>query len=172
MRMLHLLLGLLPLSGAGAPSSTIPEVHAQLLTGAQVNLPADNRGRPMVIVFGFSQGSRDEVAAWGRRLAPDYRDANDVAYYEAAELESVPRILRGFVLKKIKQTVPERGHAHFLAVLDHEAEWKATTHFEAKDEAYVVLVDASGRVSYTTHGPVSDAAYAGLKQRLEPLRAH
>jgi hypothetical protein len=154
------------------PRNSIPELHAELLTGTQVNLPADLHGRPTVLVIGFSQGSREEVAAWGKRLTPDYRDVPDVAFYEAAELESVPRLLRPYVVKKIKETVPGPAQAHFLALLDHEAEWKATAHFRAKDEAYVLLIDPSGQVLYTTHGPTSDAAYADLKRRLEPLRSH
>ncbi len=152
--------------------STIPQVHAQLLTGTPVNLPADLHGRPTVIVMGFSQGSREEVAAWGKRLAPDYHDAQDVTYYEAAELESVPRLLRGYVLKKIKETVPERAQPHFITVLDHESEWKAAAHFQAKDDAYVLLVDPAGQVLYSTHGATSDAAYGDLKHRVEQLRQH
>ena len=157
-----------------APSAnlSIPEVHAELLTGTPVNLPADLRGRSTVIVIGFSQGSREQVAAWARRLAPDYRDAPDVAYYEVAELESVPRILRGYVLKKIKETVPERAQPHFLTVTDHESEWKSASSFAAKDEAYVLLLDSSGQVLFTTHGETSDAAYGDLKRRLEAARPH
>ncbi len=155
---------------APLPATTLPQVHAQLLTGQAVNLPGDLHGKPAVIVIGFSQGSREQVAAWGRRLAPDYHDAQDVSYYEAAELESVPRLLRGYVLKKIKETVPARAQPHFLTVTDREAEWKFTTGFAAKDDAYLVLIDPSGQVRYTTHGATSDAAYAELKHRLDALR--
>ena len=167
--MFSLLAGPLFLLATPAPP-TVPAVHAQLLTGEAVNLPADVHGRPTIIVIGFSQGSREQVAAWGRRLAPDYRDAQDVAYYEVAELESVPRLLRGYVMKKIRETVPERAQPHFLTVTEHEAEWKATAGFSAKDDAYLLLIDPSGQVRYTTHGATSDAAYAELKQRLEALR--
>lgn len=153
------------------PAVTLPEVRAQLLTGAAVSLPADLRGKPAIIVIGFSQGSRDQVAGWGRRLTPDFHDSTDVLYYEAAELESVPRILRGWVKGKIRDTVPERARAHFFTVQDREAEWKHVAHFAAKDDAYILLIDPVGRVHYTAHGPTSDAAYAQLKQRVEALRA-
>ncbi len=169
MRMLHLFSGALFLLAAPA-APTLPQVHAQLLTGEAVTLPADLHGRPTVLVLGFSQGSREQVAAWGRRLAPDYRDAQDVAYYEMAELESVPRLLRGYVLKKIRETVPARAQPHFLTFTEHEAEWKAAAGFDARDDAYVLLLDPAGQVRYRTHGATSDAAYAELKQRLESLR--
>ncbi len=172
MRLLIPCAGLFTLLAApNAP--TLPAVHAQLLSGTAVNLPEDLHGRPTVIVIGFSQGSREEVAAWGRRLAPDYRDAQDVGYFEVAELEAVPRLLRGYVLKKIRETVPERAQPHFLTVTEHEAEWKSATSFadSSKDDAYVVIVDPEGQVRYTTHGAVSDAGYGELKRQLEPLRA-
>lgn len=171
MRMLLPLASFLPLL-LTPPVPNIPEVHAELLTGTQINFPADLRGKTTVIVIGFSQGSRDQVAAWGLRLAPDYHGVRDVAYYEVAEIEAAPRLLRGYILKKIKESVPERAYPHFIAVTDHEPEWKAATHFQAKDEAYLVLIDPAGQVQYTTHGTTSDAAYATLKQRIETLRPH
>ncbi len=171
MRMFLTLAGLLPLLlTPTAPS--IPEVHAALLTGTQVNFPADLQGKTTILVIGFSQGSRDQVASWGKRLAPDYHGVRDVAYYEVAEIEAAPRILRGYILKKIKEGVPEPAYPHFLAVTDHEVDWKAATHFEAKDDAYLVVVDPAGQITYTTHGPTSDAAYTTLKQRIETLRSH
>ena len=169
MRMLLPLLGLLALTPT---TPGIPEVHAQLLTGTPVNFPNDLTGKASVLVIGFSQDSREQVAAWGQRLAPDYHGVRDVAYYELAEIEGAPRILRGYIVKKIKEGVPQRAYPHFVAVTDHESEWKAAIHFQAKDEAYVVLLDPEGHVQYTTHGATSDAAYADLKRRLESLRPH
>ena len=92
-------------------------------------------------------------------------------YYEVAELESVPRLLRSWVFKKIKESVPERAYDHFLTLADHEAEWKAATGYAQADDAYVLLVDGHGAVRWKTHGAVSDARYAELKGRLEGLQA-
>lgn len=175
MRSLLVGAGLLSILSAGTPCVKLPEVRATLLSGATMNLPGDVRGKPTVIVIGFSRGSQDQVAAWGRRLTPDYHGASDVAFFEAAELESVPGILRGWVTKKIRETVPERAHGHFFTVSDREAEWKSAAHYVAKDDgakddAYVMLVDPAGQVRYTVHGATSDAAYAELKRRLENLR--
>ena len=165
-------LALFTLPGIAVAPPILPEAHTQLLTGAALNLPADLHGKPTILVLGFSQSSRDQVTAWAQRLAPDYRDAPDVAYYEAADLEPVPRLLRGWVTKKIRETVPTRAQPHFFTLIEHESDWKTAANFSARDEAYVLLVDPSGTVRWTTHGPTSDQAYTTLKQHLETLRSH
>ena len=165
-----LALAVAPLSAVAPP--VIPQVHAQLLTGAPINLPADLHGKPTILVLGFSQGSRDQVTGWAQRLGPDYRDAPDVAYYEAADLEPVPRVLRGWVTKKIRETMPAPAQTHFLTLTDHESEWKSAAGFTTGDDAYLLLLDRDGTIRWTTHGPTSDQAYTALKQHLEPLRTH
>ena len=68
---------------AGEPGlATIPTVHTEALNGDEVDLPASLKGRSAVLVVGFSQGSRGDVTAWGKRLADDFQDSATVRYYE------------------------------------------------------------------------------------------
>ncbi len=144
----------------------IPPVHGTVLSGSAVDLPDALRGKTGVLVIGFSQGSRDQVATWGRRLAVDYRGSSTVTYYEMAALASVPRFLRGLVLKKIKDDVPQPAQERFLPVFDHEADWKSATGFSKADDAYVLVVNGNGTVRWRTAGIASDAAYAEVKRRV------
>ncbi len=154
----------------GGPTTvpTVPELHGTVLSGAAVALPDSLRGKTAVLVVGFSQGSRAEVTDWGRRLAVDYRDSTTVAYYEMPVLAGVPKLLRGWVLKKVTEEVPDRAKSHCLPVMDHEAEWKAAVGFDRDEDAYVVVVDEGGRVIWRTTGAVSDAAFAEVKRHLAP----
>src|SRR5450756_1509470 len=88
-------------SAQSAPER-IPEVHGTSLAEQQVHLPKDLQGRIGVLVLGFTQGSRDAVAGWGKRLSADYADSPTVAYYEMPVLAGVPRFIRGMVIGKIK----------------------------------------------------------------------
>ncbi len=149
----------------------IPPLRGTVLTGEKVELPAGLKGKVGVLVVGFSQASRDEATAWGRRLAADYRDSNAVVYYEMPVLESVPKLLRGWVLKKIGDSVPDRAKPRFLPVVDHEKEWKTAAGYKSADDAYVLVVDGSGIVRETFAGAASDDKYAQVKRQVELMQA-
>ena len=154
-------------SPAWAAGDTIPALHGAVLTGSVVDLPQALSGKAGVLVIGFSQSSREEVTAWGRRLAGEYRDSSSVVYYEMPVIAGVPRLLRGWVLKKVSEGVPDRAKSHCLPVLDHEADWKAAAGYARDEDAYVLLVDSAGKVTWRTQGPLDDAHFAELKRRLQ-----
>jgi hypothetical protein len=155
---------------APAGAQQIPPVHATALSGDRIDLPEAFRGRAAVLVLGFSQASRDQVTAWGKRLAADYRESNSIVYFEMPILESVPRLLRGWVTKKMGESVPDRARATFLPVSDHEAEWKAAANFNKAGDAYVLVVDKTGAVRGRVEGAANDASYAEMKRLLETAR--
>jgi hypothetical protein len=159
-------------AGAGYTESPIqiPPVHATVLTGQTVDLPAALQGKSAVLVLGFSQASREQATDWGKRLAADYRTSGTVLYYEMPVLEAVPRLLRGWVTKKIAESVPERARDHFLIVLDHEKEWRAAVAYNKSDDAYVVVVDSAGTIRARLEGPASDANFAEVKRQLAQLQ--
>jgi hypothetical protein len=169
----YLLVGIL-LATAGAETqgteAQIPALHGTVLSGAKVDLPEALKGKAGVLVLGFSEASRNQVAVWGRRLAGDYRESQSVVYYEMPMLESAPRFLRGYILRKIGESVPEPAKARFLPVVDHEAEWKKLAGYAKADDAYVLVVDGEGNVRWKTSGAVDEERYAAVKRELERIR--
>ena len=171
MKLQTALVGVLLAAGWGLAQGdlgAVPAVQGELLSGTRVNLLESLQGKSGVLVVGFSQGARDEVAAWGRRLAGDYKDSPSVVYYEMPVLAGVPRMLRGWVLKKVNEGVPDRAKGHCLPVMEHEAEWKQATGFTRDADAYVLVVDGTGKVTWRTEGPVDDARFAEVKRHLPP----
>ena len=164
----------LALSGAataGEPGlATIPMVHTEALNGDPVDLPASLKGKSAVLVVGFSQGSRADVTAWGKRLADDFQNSATVRYYEVSMLGSVPKFLRGFVLRKIAADVPDRAKPHFLSIDEHEAEWRSITGFHKPEDAYVLVVDGGGQVCWKGEGPATEAMYQQVKEQLQAIR--
>ncbi len=152
-------------------SASIPTVHGTSLTNEAVNLPGALQGKVGVLVIGFSRGSREAVAGWGRRLAANYRDSATVVYYEMPVLASVPGMLRGFVVRSMKSSVPQRAQARFVPITDKEAAWRSLAHYGQADDAYLLVVDGQGNVAWQTEGQPTDTAYAALKQQVETLRA-
>ena len=74
----------------------------------------------------------------------------------------VPRLMRGLVMKQIAAEVSDRGKHHFVPITDNEARWRALAHVTDPNQAYLLLVNASGRVEWTTSGPLTDAAYQAV----------
>jgi predicted transcriptional regulator len=68
----------------------------------------------------------------------------------------------------MKGSVPVSEYDHFLTVTQGEDELKKAADFSASDDAYVILLDPAGKITWHTHGDVSDAT---LKQLAEQVNA-
>ena len=156
-------------ASATAAAARIPEVHGRSLTNEAVSLPEILHGRPGVLILGFSRGSRDAVAGWGRKLAADYRNSSAVMYYEMPVLASVPGIMRGFVIRSMRSSVPPRAQARFVPITEDEATWRTLVHYGVADDPYLLVVDGQGNVAWQTQGQPTEAAYAALKRQVEDL---
>jgi hypothetical protein len=156
----------------GAESTlSIPVVRGTSFGGQAVNLPMDLKGRVGVLVVGFSQGSRNAVKDWGLRLSADYEGSPVVMFYEMPMLAEVPRLLRGYVTAKIKDSVSERARPHFVPIVENEAGWRTITGYAGGNDAYAVVVDTTGVVRWQTHEKVTDRTYLNLKQAVESARS-
>lgn len=175
MRLSALHFGLFVLASIASASPTetrIPPVQGTTFSNARVNLPEDLNGKVGILVIGFSQGSRDAITDWGKKLADDYFDSPHVVFYEMPVLASVPKMMRGFVTGRIKASVSERGKVHFLPLLDNEMSWRALTHYNKPDDPYIVLIDGSGRVRWQSQGPPTADTYGILKHQVAAIQAH
>jgi hypothetical protein len=155
---------------AGAQGTRIPEIVETTFSGTTVRLPEDLHGKPGVLVLGFSKSSGEVCKGWGQRLEESFRGSTEVMYYQMPVLESVPKLIRGMVLKSMKSGVPETDKPHFMPTFSNEAEWKKIALYANADDAYVLVVDGEGRVRWQTSGKVTDAGFAALRQQVEALR--
>ncbi len=162
----------LVLAAAGQiATARIPSFQGSTFAGQTVSLPQQLKGGVGVLVLGFSKNSGDVCKGWGQRLGETYRESHDVMYFQMPVLESVPKLIRGMVVKSIKSGVPEAEQRHFLPVFSQEAEWRTIARYSNADDAYVVVVDGEGNVRWQTSGNATDAGFVALKQQVETLRA-
>jgi hypothetical protein len=166
---MFLVVGLIA-EGSPRVAKRIPEVHGTSLSNHSVNLPDALQGKVGVLVLGFSRGSRDAVASWGRRLATDYQASPTVDYYEMPVLASAPGMVRGFIVRSMRSSVPDQMQARFVPIMDNEAAWRTLVHYGPPFDPYLLVVDGQGDVVWQTHGQPTDAAYAALKQQVETLK--
>lgn len=171
-----LITGLLYLSVAtacGADASRtarIPALQGTTFAGTRVELPQALAGKVGVLVLGFTRESQDNARTWGKLLAGRYPEDSGVAYYELPVVASVPTLLRGWVVGRIRQSVAEPARAHFLPVLDHAAQWKRIACGESNDTACVLVVDGSGTVRWRYQGAADASAFAELQRQVNRVR--
>lgn len=163
-------LALLIAGSAAAQIARIPATHGTSFGGTTVNLPGELRGKVGVLVVGFSKSSGDVCKVWGQHLAASYENSHDVMYYQLPELESVPKLVRGMVLRSMKSSVPQSDQAHFMPIFSDEMAWKSVARFGNPDDAYVMVVDGDGKVLWQTSGRFTAAGFNTLKEQVEALR--
>lgn len=174
LRIALLALGLILSIGLGfaQTSQPMPRIEGESFAGQKIVLPDAAHGKVTVLVFGFTKASKAPTTAWGQKINAEFGTHNGFELYELPVLEDVPRLIRGMVISSIKKGVPENRRAHFVPIVQNEAELKKLVNYNEPDDAYLVTLDASGQVVAQIHGRLSDAAYAQFRTNLESLLSH
>ena len=162
----------LPLSllVAAAPiGSRLPRTEGETASEKPIVLPDAAAGRVAVLIVGFSKNSSEVSERWESRVFHDYGAGGQVALYRVAMLESVPRLLRGFIRGRIEKNVPKEKRDGFVLLFHGEAEWKALVHFAGPDDAYLVVLDVNGGIRWVGHGNPDAAGTADLKAQVDSI---
>ena len=147
----------------------LPKIEGDSLAGHRVALPDAVSGKVAVLILGFSKASKTPTSAWGKRIEADFVSSSVFVLYQMPVLEDVPGFVRGMVISGMKKGVPEDQRAYFVPVLHGESGLKKLVNYKEPDDAYLVLLDRSGKIAYQMHGAVTEASYAELRQRISAL---
>ena len=147
----------------------MPRVEGESLAGRKVVFPDAAKGHVAVLVLGFTKASKEPSGAWGSRIASEFTSQTGLELYQLPVLEDVPRLFRGMVISGIKKGVKENMRDHFVPILLHESDLKKLVGYKEPDDAYLVVLDASGEIVHQVHGSFSDTAYAQLREELHKL---
>jgi hypothetical protein len=152
--------------------SVMPRIEGQSLAGRKLVLPDAAAGQVAVLIFGFTRASKSPTSGWAKKLRTDFPSQSALDLFQIPVLEDVPRLIRGMVISGIRKGVPENQRDHFLIVIQSEAELKKFVGYKEADDAYLVVLDPSGRVVKQLHGRPEGDSYAGVKELIESLRKH
>ena len=147
----------------------IPKIEGDSLAGHHVVLPEAASGKVAVLILGFSKASKTPTSEWGHRIETDFASNSAVVLYQLPVLESVPGLVRGMVISSMKKGVPENRRDYFVPVLHGEAELKKLVSYQGPDDAYLILLDRNGAITYQTHGNLSEPSYADMRQHILSL---
>ena len=145
----------------------LPTITTTALNGQSVSLPEDLQKLNVVIV-GFTRGSADRTTAWEKPVRRELQPAG-IQFFDIAVLEDVPKFMRGVVSAMIRNKVPTVLKPHFLMLYEGQQDWKRAVNFDPRDSdaAYVMIVNADGRVLWQTHTAFGDDSFDQLKRELK-----
>lgn len=170
-QLLRLSFLLLCASALAMSGERLPLITGTSLSGAAVAVPEPAPGRPMILLFGFSRKSGEQVQQWAKRVAADFGSDSRMGCYDFAVLEGVPGFVKPMILHAMKKDLPEKEQTHFVPLYQHAAELKMLTGYKDADAAYVLVTDAAGEVIWKAHGLPNDLTYGQMKQAAEKASA-
>ena len=145
----------------------LPGFDAETLAGRKMSMPGAVHGHEALLIVGFTHASGPHCTEWAKRLASEFPGNNPLERYTVVFLEDAPRLVRGMAKSGIKSGVAKEEYDHYLIVTEHEKAVQAAVHFEAPDDAYLVLLDPEGAVRWTFHGPVADGPVRQIREFLK-----
>jgi len=140
-----------------AAAQTIPHAQAEALSGRKVVLPEDFSGHRAVLIVGFSRSGGDSARRWGKQLPQDLAAEKNVRIYTVAELQDAPKMVRGMIKHGMRGGLSKPEQDLFLVLEQDEDSWKKATDFGDTNDAYILLVDGTGKIVWRTHGKSPDA---------------
>ncbi len=149
----------------------LPPIAGEFLTGRRVTLPGDSRGRIAVLFMGFTYASRVPVEAWGGWFRASFGTRDGLTFYEMPIIGGLAKLGRWFIDSGMRRGTPSDLHEHVITVYAGSGEWKArlgVTDASDKD-AYVLLVDESGRIRWMYHGAFDETRAQELAAALQQL---
>lgn len=152
-------------------AETLPYFEGQNLAGKPIVLPDAAKGRIAILVIGFSHASQSPTKDWSGRLTHEFADSSKVTVYSIAALEEVPRLFRGMAAHGIKSGTPEDERSRFLLLYHGEEQLKRAADFSNPDDAYLILLDATGSIRWRFHGPLTDVTFMRVQAEVKGVEA-
>ena len=152
-----------------APGDTLPPLAGEYLSGRKAVLPAAAHGRVALVALGFTYRSRFAVEAWTERFRRDFGTEGAITFFEVPVIGGAARLARPFIDGGMRRGTPRGLHENVITVYGGGDAWKRRLGFTGADDAYLLLLDRSGRVAWRHGGPFREEEYAALAAEVRRL---
>jgi hypothetical protein len=149
-----------------------PLLEAKDLHGQVQSLPVAVSGTPCVLVFGFTNDSKQNTQAWDKALANAVAEPHFFVL-AVPVVEGAPGFVMPLILRALKKRFSQERWRQVLPVKKDRAVWEKLMGFEkgpAEDDAYLLLIDQKGMMRWKGHGPHSEALESELKKVLTSMK--
>jgi hypothetical protein len=171
-----LVLALLPLTAYAAASvaemavgDPLPKLRGEFLTGRTADLPQAASGHVALLLLGFTYDSRFAVEAWATRFREQFKTEPRVTFYEIPMIGGLARMGKWFIDGGMRRGTQKQDYEHVITVYGGTDPWKQRVGFRDPKAAYLILLDASGRVAWRHTGMVDEQVYRALSSEVSRL---
>ena len=135
-------------------AQALPATAGETLSGRRVVLAEAAHGHATVLVAAFSHAGGTSASAWARAIRADSALAA-ATLYQVALLEPVPGFARHMIEGSIRKKLSAVEQDHFVVLTEDEKLWRSYFNVSTDNDAYVVLIDADGKMVWHGHGAAS-----------------
>ncbi len=135
------------------------------LSGEQINLPDDLPDMVQLFIIGFSRSSRQQTRAWAQSLHGIYGAISGIKIHQVAALNT-PRFIRGFIIDRIRDSIPKHRHDTFMLATKKMDAWKNLVGFKENDAAYLVLMNRKHEIVWKHTGALSHQSLRALENQI------
>jgi len=144
----------------------LPSLRGEFLTGRTVVLPQAAAGRVALLLLGFSYDSRFAVEAWAQRFRDLFHTDPRATFYEIPMIGGLARMGKWFIDSGMRRGTPKEDREHVITVYGGTGRWKQRVGFRDPKAAYLILLDASGRVAWLYAGGLNEQACHALSSEV------
>ena len=154
-----------------------PSMDCSSLDGKKINLPKDNNGKTTVLGMAFSQKAEKELSTWFQPAYSNFierpdanaiipMDSYDVNCYFVPVFSGVLQAAAGKAEKKMKEGLDKSLQSNVLVFKGKADEIKGTLKIDKTDSPWFFVIDATGKVLYTTSGAFSESKLEEIEKIL------
>jgi hypothetical protein len=147
----------------------LPNLRGEFLTGRPALLPQAASGRVALLLLGFTYDSRFAVEAWAGKFREQFATDPRVTFYEIPMIGGLAMMAKWFIDAGMRRGTPREDYEHVITVYGGTDRWKQRVGFRDPNAAYLILLDASGRVAWRYAGRLDEQAYHALASEVSRL---
>jgi hypothetical protein len=151
------------------PGQRLPDLRGEYLTGRQASLPDDAHGRVALLALGFTYDARFSVEAWVKRFRTDFGAAPKVTFFEIPMIGGISRLAKWFIDSGMRKGTPRDDQENVVTIYGGTGPWKERVAYGDPHAAYLILLDAEGRVAWHYGGNLAEAPYQALATQVTRL---
>jgi hypothetical protein len=144
----------------------LPTLRGEFLTGRTALLPQAAAGRVALLLLGFSYDARFAVEAWAGKFREQFHRDPRVTFYEIPMIVGLAWMGKWFIESGMRRGTPKQDYENVITVYGGAHPWKQRLGFRDPKAAYLILLDASGRVAWHYTGGLDEQAYHALSSEV------
>jgi hypothetical protein len=154
-----------------AVGDVFPLLTSDDLAGRKVLLPDAARGRVALLMLGFTYDSRWAVEKWAKEFQSVFGGQPDVTFFEVPVIGGMGRLAKWFIDSGMRKGTPKELHGNVMTVYGGGDRLKALMGFRksAENDAYLALLDQTGRVAWLHHGAFAASDFDRLRAEITAL---